>query len=56
VLAEIERFQNGEAVQAYRESPWQMLGRWARRNAVLLWLLAAYVGVRLFLLLLRYFG
>jgi serine/threonine protein kinase len=56
VLAEIERFQNGEAVQAYRESPWQMLGRWAGRNAVLLWLLAAYVGVRLFLLLLRYFG
>jgi hypothetical protein len=49
VLAEIARFQDGQAVQAYRESPWQTVRRYASRNAVLLWLLAAYVGVRFFL-------
>ena len=53
VLAEIARFQDGQAVEAYRESPWQTVRRYAGRNAVLLWLLAAYVGVRFFLFFLR---
>jgi hypothetical protein len=54
VLAEIARFQDGFAVEAYRESPWQALKRYGVRNAVLLWLLAAYVGVRFFLFFLRH--
>jgi serine/threonine protein kinase len=53
VLVEIARFQEGQAVQAYRESPWQTVRRYAERNSVLLWLLAAYVGVRFFLFFLR---
>jgi hypothetical protein len=53
VLAEIARFQEGQAVAAYRESPWQTLRRYAARNAALLWLLAAYLGVRFFLFFLR---
>jgi serine/threonine protein kinase len=53
VLAEIARFQDGLAVQAYRETPWQALRRYGARNAVLLWLLAAYVGVRFLLFFLR---
>ncbi len=53
VLTEIARFQDGLAVEAYRETPWQSLRRYGARNAVLLWLLAAYVGVRFFLFFLR---
>jgi serine/threonine protein kinase len=53
VLAEIARFQEGQTVAAYRESPWQTLRRYAARNAALLWLLAAYLGVRFFLFFLR---
>jgi serine/threonine protein kinase len=53
VLAEIARFQDGLAVDAYRETPWQSLRRYGARNAVLLWLLAAYVGVRFLLFFLR---
>jgi serine/threonine protein kinase len=53
VLAEIARFQEGQAVEAYRESPFQVVRRYAARNAVLLWLLAAYVGVRFLLFFLR---
>ena len=53
VLAEIARFQDGLAVEAYRESPWQTLRRHAARNAVLLWLLAAYAGVRFLLFFIR---
>jgi hypothetical protein len=53
VLAEVARFQDGLAVEAYRETPWQSLRRYGTRNAVLLWLLAAYVGVRFFLFFLR---
>jgi len=53
VLREIERFQDGLAVEAYAESPWQRVRRYAKRNEVLLWLLAAYVGVRFFLFLVR---
>jgi serine/threonine protein kinase len=55
LLAEIARFQDGLAVEAHRESPWQTLQRYAARNPVLLWLLAAYVGVRFFLFFLRQF-
>jgi serine/threonine protein kinase len=53
LLAEVARFQDGLAVEAFHESPWQTLQRYASRNAVLLWLLAAYVGVRFLLFFLR---
>ncbi len=53
VLHEIERFQDGLAVEAYAESPWQRVRRFARRNEVLLWLLAAYAGVKFLLYFLR---
>ncbi|HTP30726.1 MAG TPA: serine/threonine-protein kinase [Candidatus Acidoferrales bacterium] len=53
LLAEIERFQNGFAVEAYPESPWETGLRYARRSAVLLWLLAAFVTVKFFLFFLR---
>ena len=46
LLADVARFQDGLAVQAYPESTWEVLWRHARRNAVLLWLLAAYVAAR----------
>ena len=45
-LREIERFQDGQAVEAYAESMWQRVRRYAKRNEVLLWLLAAYAGAR----------
>ena len=53
LLAEIARFQEGWPVQAYRESPWETVRRYAGRNAVLLWLLAAYAAVRFLLFFLR---
>ena len=53
LLADIERFQNGLAVEAYPESPWETGLRYARRNAVLLWLLAAFVTVKFLLFFLR---
>ena len=49
LLADIERFQDGLAVEAWSEPLWHRLRRFAARNAVLLWLLAAYIGVRFFL-------
>ncbi|MGD0773006.1 MAG: serine/threonine-protein kinase [Candidatus Solibacter sp.] len=55
VLREIERFQDGLAVEAYVESPWQRVRRFARRNEVLLWLLAAYAGVKFLLFFARSF-
>jgi serine/threonine protein kinase len=55
VLLEIERFQDGLAVEAYSESAWQRVRRFAKRNEVLLWLLAAYAGVRFFLFFVRSF-
>ena len=42
-----------EAVEAYAESWWQGLLRFAKRNEVLLWLLAAYAGVKFLLFFLR---
>jgi len=53
LLLDVQRFQDGLAVQAYRESVWQRAGRFAVRNRVLLLLLAAYVAVRFFLFFLR---
>jgi serine/threonine protein kinase len=53
LLADIERFQEGLAVEAWSEPLWHRLRRFGSRNAVLLWLLVAYAGVKLLLLLLR---
>jgi len=52
-LADVERFQEGSAVEAWREPWWHRLRRFAERNAVLLWLLAAYAGVKFLLFFLR---
>ena len=49
VLREIERYQDGLRVEAYAETPWQRARRFARRNEVLLWLLAAYAAVKFLL-------
>lgn len=53
-LADIERFQEGLAVGAWSEPRWHQLRRFASRNAVLLWLLAAYAGVKFLLFFMRY--
>ena len=53
LLLDLQRFQDGLAVEAYRESVWQRARRFAMRNQVLLLLLAAYLAVRFFLLFLR---
>jgi len=53
VLADIERFQEGFAVEAWSEPLCHRLRRFASRNAVLLWLLAAYAGVKFLLFFLR---
>jgi serine/threonine protein kinase len=53
LLADMERFQEGLAVEAWAEPPWHRLRRFASRNAVLLWLLAAYAGVKFLLFFLR---
>ncbi|HTT61287.1 MAG TPA: serine/threonine-protein kinase [Bryobacteraceae bacterium] len=53
LLADIERYQEGLAVEAWAEPLWHRLRRFASRNAVLLWLLAAYAGVKFLLFFLR---
>jgi len=53
LLADIERFQEGFAVEAWSEPLWHRLRRFASRNAVLLWLLAAYASVKFLLFFLR---
>jgi serine/threonine protein kinase len=53
VLADIERFQDGLAVEAWSEPWWHRLRRFGSRNAVLLWLLAAYAVVKSLLFFLR---
>lgn len=53
LLADIERFQDGQAVEAWSEPLGHRLRRFASRNAVLLWLLAAYAGVKFLLFFLR---
>jgi serine/threonine protein kinase len=53
VLADIERFQEGLAVEAWAEPWWHRLRRFGSRNALLLWLLAAYAGIKFLLFFLR---
>ena len=53
LLADIERFQEGLAVEAWSEPLWHRLRRFGSRNAVLLWLLAAYAGVKFLLFFVR---
>jgi eukaryotic-like serine/threonine-protein kinase len=52
-LADIDRFEAGYAVAAWREPLWHRLQRFSRRNAVLLWLLAAFAAVKFLLFFLR---
>ncbi len=53
LLADIERFQEGLSVEAWSEPLWHRLRRFGSRNAVLLWLLAAYAAVKFLLFFLR---
>jgi serine/threonine protein kinase len=53
LLADIERFEEGLAVEAWSEPWWHRLRRFGSRNAVLLWLLAAYAAVKFLLFFLR---
>ena len=46
MLADIERFQDGLAVEAWAEPWWHGMRRFVARNAVLLWLLGAYAVVK----------
>jgi eukaryotic-like serine/threonine-protein kinase len=52
-LADIERFQEGRAVEAWSEPLWHRLRRFGSRNAVLLWLLAAYAAIKFLFFFLR---
>jgi serine/threonine protein kinase len=52
-LADVDRFEQGLAVEAWSEPIWHRLQRFASRNAILLWLLAAYTGVKFLLFFLR---
>jgi hypothetical protein len=52
-LADLDRFQTGLAVLAWREPLSYRLRRFGSRNAVLLWLLAAYAGIKFLLFFLR---
>jgi len=45
-LADIDRFEQGLAVEAWSEPLWHRLQRFGSRNAVLLWLIAAYTAVK----------
>ena len=53
LLADIERFEQGRAVEAWSEPLWHQLRRFGSRNAVLLWLLAAYTVVKFLIFFLR---
>ena len=53
LLADIDRFEEGRAVEAWSEPLVYRLRRFGSRNAVLLWLLAAYAGVKFLLFFLR---
>jgi serine/threonine protein kinase len=53
LLADLERFQTGLAVEAWHEPLSYRLRRFGSRNAVLLWLLAAYAGIKFLLFFLR---
>jgi serine/threonine protein kinase len=53
LLADLERFQEGRAVEAWSEPWWHMLRRFTSRNVVLLGLLAAYALVKIVVFLVR---
>ena len=53
MLDDIERFQEGLAVEAWSEPLWHRTKRFASRNALLLWLVAAYAFVKFLLFFLR---
>jgi eukaryotic-like serine/threonine-protein kinase len=55
LLADIERFEQGLAIEAWSEPLWHKLRRFGSRNAVLLWLVAAYTVVKFLLFFLRKF-
>jgi len=55
LLADIDRFEQGLAVEAWSEPVWHRVQRFASRNAVLLGLLAAYTLVKFLLFLWRKF-
>jgi len=52
-LKDIDHFEEGRAVEAWSEPLWHGLQRFGSRNAILLWLLAAYAGVKFLLFFLR---
>jgi len=54
-LADIDRFEQGQAVEAWSEPLWHRLQRFGSRNAILLGLLTAYAGVKFLLFFLRTF-
>ena len=53
LLLDLQRFQDGMAVEACPETWWQQSRRFAVRNQVLLLLLAAFAAVKFFLFFLR---
>src|SRR5271157_2187683 len=55
LLADIERFELGLAIEAWSEPLWHKLRRFCSRNAVLLWLVVAYTLVKFLLFFLRKF-
>ena len=55
LLADIERFELGLAIEAWSEPLWHKLRRFGSRNAVVLWLIAAYTLVKFLLFFLRKF-
>ena len=55
LLADLERFQEGLAVEAWPEPLWHRLRRFGSRNAVFLWRLGAYATVKFALFFLRNF-
>jgi serine/threonine protein kinase len=54
-LSDVDRYEEGQAVEAWSEPLWHRLQRFGTRNAILLWLLAAYAGVKFLLFFLRSF-
>lgn len=52
-LADIDHYQEGQAVEAWREPLWHRLQRFGSRNAILLWLFAACGAVKLLVFFLR---
>jgi len=55
LLADVERFEQRLPVEAWPEPLWHRLQRFGARNAVLLWLLAAYTLAKFLIFFLRKF-